>query len=50
MHVESVVHVRDHSKATGPAHHMLEYITLHTNRYTGEALSSPSNVSPIACR
>jgi hypothetical protein len=37
MHVKSLLHVRDHSKATGPAHHMLEYIALHVNAYTGEA-------------
>jgi hypothetical protein len=37
MHVKSLLHVRDHSKATGPAHHLLEYIALHVNAYTGEA-------------
>ena len=37
MHVKSLLHVRDHSKATGPAHHMLEYIAQHVNAYTGEA-------------
>src|SRR5262245_61068960 len=37
MHEPSLRHVRDHSKATGTAHHMLEYIALHVNAYTGEA-------------
>jgi hypothetical protein len=37
MHIKSLLHVRDHSKATGPAHHMLEYIAQHVNAYTGEA-------------
>ena len=37
MHSKSLLHVRDHSKATGPAHHMLEYIAQHVNAYTGEA-------------
>jgi hypothetical protein len=37
MHINSLLHVRDHSKATGPAHHMLEYIAQHVNAYTGEA-------------
>jgi hypothetical protein len=37
MHEPSLLHVRDHSKATGPAHHMLEYIAQHVNKYTGEA-------------
>lgn len=37
MHLQSVLHVRDHSKATGPAHHLLEFISTHTNAYTGEA-------------
>jgi hypothetical protein len=37
MHFKSLLHVRDHSKATGPAHHMLEYIAQHINAYTGEA-------------
>jgi hypothetical protein len=37
MHVKSLLHVRDHSKATGPAGHMLEYIAQFTNQYTGEA-------------
>src|SRR5262245_31457632 len=37
MHVKSLLHVRDHSKVTGPAGHMLEYIAQFTNQYTGEA-------------
>jgi hypothetical protein len=37
MHTKSLLHVRDHSKATGPAHHMIEYIAQHVNAYTGEA-------------
>ena len=37
MHFKSLLHVRDHSKATGRAHHLLEQIALHVNRYTGDA-------------
>ncbi len=37
MHFKSLLHVRDHSKATGRAHHLLEYIAQHVNRHTGEA-------------
>jgi len=37
MHDQSILHVRDHSKAQGPAHHMLEFIATHVNEYTGEA-------------
>ncbi len=37
MHFKSLLHVRDHSKAKGRAHHLLEYIAQHVNRHTGEA-------------
>ena len=37
MHFKSLLHVRDHSKATGRAHHLLSYIAQHVNRHTGEA-------------
>jgi hypothetical protein len=37
MHVNSLLHVRDHAKVQGTAHHLLEYIALHVNRHTGEA-------------
>jgi hypothetical protein len=37
MHFKSLLHVRDHAKVRGPAHHLLEYIALHVNRHTGEA-------------
>ena len=37
MHVNSLLHVRDHAKVRGTAHHLLEYIALHVNRHTGEA-------------
>lgn len=37
MHFKSLLHVRDHAKVRGTAHHLLEYIALHVNRHTGEA-------------
>jgi hypothetical protein len=37
MHFKSLLHVRDHSKARGRAHHLLEYIAQHVNMHTGEA-------------
>jgi hypothetical protein len=37
MHFNSLLHVRDHAKVRGTAHHLLEYIALHVNRHTGEA-------------
>jgi hypothetical protein len=37
MHFKSLLHVRDHSKAKGRAHHLLEYIAQHVNMHTGEA-------------
>ncbi len=37
MHYKSLLHVRDHSKAVGRAHHLLEYIAQHVNMHTGEA-------------
>jgi hypothetical protein len=37
MHFKSLLHVRDHSKARGRAHHLLSYIAQHVNRHTGEA-------------
>ena len=37
MHVNSLLHVRDHAKVRGTAHHLLAYIALHVNRHTGEA-------------
>ena len=37
MHFRSLLHVRDHSKATGRAHHLLQTIAQHVNRHTGEA-------------
>jgi hypothetical protein len=37
MHFKSLLHVRDHAKVVGTAHHLLEYIALHVNRHTGEA-------------
>ena len=37
MHFKSLLHVRDHSKVVGTAHHLLEYIALHVNMHTGEA-------------
>jgi hypothetical protein len=37
MHFKSLLHVRDHSKAKGRAHHLLEYLAQHVNMHTGEA-------------
>jgi hypothetical protein len=37
MHFKSLLHVRDHSKAKGRAHHLLEHIAQHVNMHTGEA-------------
>jgi hypothetical protein len=37
MHFKSLLHVRDHSKAKGRAHHLLSYIAQHVNMHTGEA-------------
>ena len=37
MHFKSLLHVRDHAKVRGTAHHLLEYIALHVNLHTGEA-------------
>jgi hypothetical protein len=37
MHFKSQLHVRDHSKAKGRAHHLLQTIAQHVNRHTGEA-------------
>jgi hypothetical protein len=37
MHFKSILHVRDHSKATGTAHHLLSTIAQHVNMHTGEA-------------
>jgi hypothetical protein len=37
MHFKSILHVRDHSKATGTAHHLLSTIAHHVNMHTGEA-------------
>jgi hypothetical protein len=37
MHDQSIRHVRDHAKAQGTEHHMLEFISVHVNEYTGEA-------------
>jgi hypothetical protein len=37
MHFKSLLHVRDHSKAKGRAHHLLENIAQHVNMHTGEA-------------
>jgi hypothetical protein len=37
MHFKSILHVRDHSKATGTAHHLLSTIANHVNMHTGEA-------------
>jgi hypothetical protein len=37
MHFKSLLHVRDHSKAMGRAHHLLEHIAQHINIHTGEA-------------
>ena len=48
MHFKSLLHVRDHSKATGTAHHLLQTIAQHVNRHTGEAFG-PS-VERLAAR
>ena len=32
MDFKSLLHVRDHAKVQGTAHHLLEYIALHVNR------------------
>ena len=37
MHFKSLLHVRDHAKVRGTAHHLLEHIAIHTNMHTGEA-------------
>jgi hypothetical protein len=37
MHFKSLLHVRDHAKVRGRAHHLLSYIAQHVNRHTGEA-------------
>jgi hypothetical protein len=37
MHFNSLLHVRDHAKVRGTAHHLLAYIALHVNRHTREA-------------
>ena len=37
MHFKSQLHVRDHSKAKGTAHHLLQTIAQHVNMHTGEA-------------
>jgi hypothetical protein len=37
MHFKSLLHVRDHAKVRGTAHHLLEYIALRVNMHTGEA-------------
>jgi hypothetical protein len=37
MHDLSIRHVRDHAKAQGTEHHLLEFISVHVNAYTGEA-------------
>jgi hypothetical protein len=37
MHFKSLLHVRDHSKAKGTAHHLLEHIAQHVNMHSGEA-------------
>ena len=39
MHFKSLLHVRDHSKAKGRAHHLLSYIAQHVNMHTGEAFN-----------
>ncbi len=53
MHFKSLLHVRDHSKAKGRAHHLLAYIAQHVNMHTGEAfdlsverLADRLNVTP----
>jgi hypothetical protein len=37
VHFKSLLHVRDHAKVQGTAHHLLEHIAIHTNMHTGEA-------------
>jgi hypothetical protein len=37
VHFNSLLHVRDHAKVQGTAHHLLVYIALHVNRHTEEA-------------
>jgi hypothetical protein len=37
MHFKSLLHVRDHAKVRGRAHHLLSYIAQHVNIHTGEA-------------
>lgn len=37
MHFKSLLHVRDHAKVQGTAHHLLEHIAMHVNMHTGEA-------------
>jgi hypothetical protein len=37
MHFKSLLHVRDHAKVRGRAHHLLSYIAQHVNMHTGEA-------------
>jgi hypothetical protein len=37
MHFKSLLHVRDHAKVRGRAHHLLSSIAQHVNRHTGEA-------------
>jgi hypothetical protein len=39
MHFKSLLHVRDHAKVRGRAHHLLEYIAQHVNMHTGEAFN-----------
>jgi hypothetical protein len=39
MHFKSLLHVRDHAKVVGTAHHLLEYIAIHTNMHTGRLSS-----------
>jgi hypothetical protein len=39
MHFKSLLHVRDHSKTKGRAHHLLEYIAQYVNMHTGEAFN-----------
>jgi hypothetical protein len=39
MHFKSLLHVRDHAKVRGRAHHLLSYIAQHVNMHTGEAFN-----------
>jgi hypothetical protein len=48
MHFKSLLHVRDHSKARGRAHHLLQTIAQHVNLHTREAFG-PS-VERLAAR